>query len=196
MLVLASTSPARRHLLEAVRLVFEVSPPGVDEALERDRFFSNGGRLPDLAAHLAGLKALDVSRRSPEAYVIGADQTLVCNGHLFSKPGDRQGVIETLRQLNGQSHMLSSAVALAKSGKIAWTETAEAHLFMRLLSDEAIEAYAETAGSSVFGCVGAYQIEGIGLTLFDRIEGDHTTILGLPMLPLLAALRRFGIVPS
>jgi septum formation protein len=193
-LVLASTSPTRRHLLDAVGLDFEVAAPAVDEAVERDRFFAGGGLMSELAAHLAGLKALDVSRQSPAALVIGADQTLLCDGRLFSKPGDRGGVTQTLHQLNGRTHILSSAVALARDGRLAWSGSSEAQLTMRFLSAEAIERYAEIAGSGVYGCVGGYQIESMGLTLFERIEGDHTTILGLPMLPLLAALRRLGVV--
>lgn len=193
-LVLASTSPTRRQLLDAVGLVFEVAPPTVDEAAERDRFFAAGGLMPDLSAHLACLKALDVSRRRPADLVVGADQTLLCDGRLFTKPGDRRGVTETLFQLNGRTHILSSAVALARDGQLAWSGASEARLTMRSLNADSIERYTETAGSGVYGCVGGYQIEGIGLTLFESIEGDHTTILGLPMLPLLSALRRLGVI--
>lgn len=195
-LVLASTSPTRRLLLANAGLTFEVRAPMVDEPTSRDSYLASGGTLDGVARHLAVEKALDVARRVGDRLVIGADQTLVADDRLFEKPGDRKGVIETLHHLNGRSHTLSSGVAIALGGTVLWTETSTARLTMRRMTTDEIVEYADRVGDDVFGSVGAYRIEGYGMTLFDAIEGEHTTILGLPMLPLLAALRRLeGVEP-
>ena len=196
-LILASTSPTRRALLEAVGLTFETMRPSVDEDRAREGLLSDGAPLSRFAHDLAVAKARDVSRR-PDVMrtahlVIGADQVLVVGERILTKPGSRAGVVETLRTLRGRTHRLYSSVALAGIAEVVWAETEVAELMMRDLTDAEIERYADRAGEAIHGCVGAYQIEGLGMTLFDRIVGDHTTILGLPMLPLLAELRRHEV---
>ncbi len=143
----------------------------------------------DIAALLAREKALSVSSRQPGKYVIGADQTLAQGERLFSKPAGRPQAAEQLRALAGRRHELHSAVAVARDGKILFEAIAIAGMTMRRLGEAEIDAYLNQAGDAVTSSVGAYQLEGLGVHLFERIEGDHFTILGLPLLPLLAFLR-------
>ena len=198
-MILASTSPTRRALLTAAGLAFEAIRPEVDEDRERERMLpALAGEQLWLVAHkLATVKARNVANRSDVAetphLVIGADQVLVVDGQVLTKPGSRDGVIATLRTLRGRTHTLHSSVVLVGPNGWVWNETQAAELTMRDLTDAEIERYADRAGEAIHGCVGAYQIEGLGMTLFDRIVGDHTTILGLPMLPLLAELRRHEV---
>ena len=151
---------------------------------------NSGLTLPgEIAGLLAREKALFVSSKNPGRTVIGADQTLALGERLFSKPSGRAQAAEQLRLLAGNSHALHSAVAVARDGKIVFADVSVATLTMRKLSDSEIEAYLDAAGEAVTSSVGAYQLEGLGVHLFERIEGDHFTILGLPLLPLLAFLR-------
>jgi septum formation protein len=143
----------------------------------------------EIAALLAREKALFVSSRQPGRYVIGADQTLALGDRLFSKPAGRAQAAEQLRALAGRAHELHSAVAVARDGKILFGDVAIARMTMRRLDEAEIAAYLDAAGEAVTSSVGAYQLEGLGVHLFERIEGDHFTILGLPLLPLLAFLR-------
>jgi septum formation protein len=143
----------------------------------------------DIAALLAGEKALAVSARLPGRFVVGADQTLALGEQLFSKPAGRAQAAEQLRALAGRSHDLHSAVAVARNGKILFSDVSAAQMTMRQLTGADIRAYLDHAGEAVTSSVGAYQLEGLGVHLFERIEGDHFTILGLPLLPLLAFLR-------
>jgi septum formation protein len=143
----------------------------------------------DIAALLAREKALSVSSRQSGKYVIGADQTLAQGERLFSKPAGRPQAAEQLRALAGRIHELHSAVAVARDGKILFEAVAIAGMTMRRLSEAEIDVYLDQAGEAVTSSVGAYQLEGLGVHLFERIEGDHFTILGLPLLPLLAFLR-------
>lgn len=193
-LVLASGSATRRMLLDSVGLVFEVVAPPVDEAELKRRHAA----LPasDLALCLAEAKALAVSAARPRALVIGADQVLDLDGRLFDKPASIEAAADQLRQLRGRSHDLHSAVVLATENKIAWRAIDRATLTMRKFSEQAVAAYLASAGTSITSSVGAYRIEGAGLQLFERIDGAHTTILGLPMLPLLAELRARGLMPE
>lgn len=193
-LVLASTSATRKSLLEAAGLSFTTRPPRLDEAAVRDRLLAEGCTHADLAEALAVAKARDVAGRSAGALVIGADQVLVDDGGILTKPGDRAGLLATLERLQGRRHELRSAIAIARGGDVLWRHTAVASLWMRVLAADDIRRYADRAGDTVFGCVGGYRIEGLGVTLFEAIDGEHTTVLGLPMLPLLAALRRLGVL--
>ncbi len=143
----------------------------------------------DIAALLAREKALWISSRQPGKYVIGADQTLALGDRLFSKPAGRAQAAEQLRALAGRVHELHSAVAVARDGKILFADISVARMAMRPLDEAGIDAYLDAAGEAVTSSVGAYQLEGLGVHLFERIEGDHFTILGLPLLPLLAFLR-------
>ena len=143
----------------------------------------------EIAAFLARKKAIAVSMLETNRYVVGADQTLAVGDRLFAKPLDRAAAVEQLRALAGRTHELYSAVAVACDGKIVFQDTLSARMTMRSLSDLEIDAYLEEAGEAVMSSVGAYQVEGLGVHLFERIEGDHFTILGLPLLPLLRFLR-------
>jgi septum formation protein len=186
-LILASQSRARQMLLQNAGIAFEAIPAEIDErALQQ----SSGLSAPaDIAALLAGEKAVAVSTQAPDRYVIGADQTLALGNRLFNKPTDRARAAEQLRTLGGRTHELNSAIAAARGGKIVFAHVAIARMSMRPVTDVAIEAYLDRAGEVVTSSVGAYQLEGLGVHLFERIEGDHFTILGLPLLPLLAFLR-------
>jgi septum formation protein len=186
-LILASQSHARQTLLANAGIDFEAVPAGIDERTVQQ---TSGLTFPgDIAALLAREKALSVSARQLEKFVVGADQTLALGKRLFSKPAGRAQAAEQLRALAGQSHELHSAVAVARAGTILFETVAVARMTMRQLGESEIDAYLDEAGEAVTTSVGAYQLEGLGVHLFERIEGDHFTILGLPLLPLLAFLR-------
>ena len=186
-LVLASQSLTRQALLANAGIDFEAVAADLDERAVQQ---ASGLLAPgDIAALLAREKALSVSSRQPGQYVIGADQTLAQGERLFSKPAGRPQAAEQLRALAGRSHELHSAVAVARDGKILFEAIAIAGMTMRRLGEAEIDVYLDQAGEAVTSSVGAYQLEGLGINLFERIEGDHFTILGLPLLPLLAFLR-------
>jgi septum formation protein len=186
-LILASQSRARQILLTNAGIDFETVPAEIDErAVQQASDRTSAG---DIAALLASEKARSVSMRRPGQFVVGADQTLVLGKDLFSKPADRTQAAEQLRMLAGRSHELHSAVAVARDGEISFEAVSKAAMTMRRLNQAEIEAYLTEAGDAVTSSVGVYQLEGVGVHLFERIEGDHFTILGLPLLQLLAFLR-------
>jgi len=186
-LILASQSHARQALLTNAGISFEAVTADIDE---RGVQQASGLAAPgEIASLLAREKALSVSARQPGKFVIGADQTLALGERLFSKPAGRAQAAAQLRALAGRSHELHSAVAVARDGKILFEAVAIAGMTMRRLGDAEIDVYLDEAGDAVTSSVGAYQLEGLGVHLFERIEGDHFTILGLPLLPLLAFLR-------
>jgi len=186
-LILASQSRARQMLLAGAGIDYQAVPADIDE---RGVQQSSGLTLPgDIAALLAGEKARAVSSRHPGQFVVGADQTLALGKRLFSKPAGRMQAAGQLHALAGNRHELHSAVAVARDGKILFETVAVAGMTMRPLAAAEIEAYLNEAGEAVTSSVGAYQLEGLGVHLFERIEGDHFTILGLPLLQLLAFLR-------
>jgi septum formation protein len=185
--ILASQSRARQMLLGNAGISFEAVPADIDErAVQKNSGLTSPGEIAGL---LAREKALFVSSKNPGRYVIGADQTLALGERLFSKPSGRAQAAEQLRLLAGKSHTLHSAVAVISDSKIVFADVSIAKMSMRPLSDSEISAYLDAAGDAVTSSVGAYQLEGFGVHLFERIEGDHFTILGLPLLPLLAFLR-------
>lgn len=185
--MLASQSRARQTLLTNAGIDFEAVPADIDErAVQQGSGLSAPG---DIAALLAREKALSASVRYPERFIIGADQTLALGKRLFNKPADRGQAMEQLRELAGQSHHLYSAVAIVRDRKILFEDVATARITMRQLDEAKIEAYLSEVGETVTSSVGAYQLEGLGAHLFERIEGDYFTILGLPLLPLLVFLR-------
>lgn len=191
-LILASQSPARQALLANAGIAFEAIPAGLDElAIQLASALSAPG---EIAALLARDKALFVSAKHPGRYVVGADQTLILGERLFSKPAGRAQAAAQLRALAGQTHELHSAAAIARDGEILFEDVSIARMTMRRLDDAAISAYLDAAGEAVTTSVGAYQLEGLGVHLFERIEGDHFTILGLPLLPLLKFLRSQGLL--
>lgn len=197
-LILASGSTTRRALLEAAGLAPQVHPADVDEAQMRETLFARDAAVSheSVALALATAKAEAVSANHPAAIVIGADQVLSCEGRLFEKPKSLAEAREHLAILRGRTHALHAATALARNGKIIWQNVETARLTMRNFSDDALDAYLESVGDVVLTSVGAYQIEGPAIQLFEAIDGDHATILGLPLLPLLAELRRLEIIPS
>jgi septum formation protein len=187
-LILASQSRARQGLLASAGIAFEAIPAGIDErAIQQSSGLTSPG---EIAALLARAKALAVSTNHPGRFVLGADQTLALGEQLFSKPAGRAEAAVQLRALAGQSHELYAATAAARDGEILFEDVSIARMTMRPLDGAAIRAYLDATGEAVTTSVGAYQIEGLGVHLFERIEGDHFTILGLPLLPLLAFLRK------
>ena len=189
-LMLASRSASRRAVLTAAGIPLDVVPADVDERDIEAQAGAQGGEA--IAALLARAKALAVAEQHREHLVLGADQTLALGPTLFTKPADMRGARAQLRQLRGRTHALHSAVVVATGSAVLFQHCATARLTMRNFSDDFLDAYLETAGPLVTQSVGGYQVEGIGITLFERIEGDHFTILGLPLLPLLGYLRRAG----
>ena len=190
LLILASQSHARQMLLKNAGIAFEVTPADIDERHIQQR---SGVSAPgEIASLLAREKALAVAGQRPGHIVVGADQTLALGSRLFSKPGGRAQAAEQLRALAGHSHELHSAVAVAREDKILFEHVALARLTMRRLDEIQIAAYLDEAGDAVTSSVGAYQLEGLGVHLFDAIAGDHFTILGMPLLRLLDFLRRDG----
>ena len=186
-LILASQSRARQQLLSNAGIDFDAVAAEIDErAVQQASGLSAPGEIAGL---LAREKALSVSIRQPGKIVVGADQTLALGMRLFSKPADRVQAAGQLRALAGRSHELHSAVAVTRDGKILFETVTIARMTMRQLGEAEIDVYLDQAGGAVTSSVGAYQLEGPGVHLFERIEGDHFTILGLPLLPLLAFLR-------
>jgi septum formation protein len=190
-LILASKSPARQALLESAGIAFEAIPAEIDErALQQ----ASGLTLPgEIAALLAREKAIAVSSGHPGRFVVGADQTLALGDRLFSKPSGRVQAAEQLQTLAGRFHGLHSAVTVVRDGQILFENVSIARMTMRPLDDNAISAYLDAAGEAVTTSVGAYQLEGLGVHLFERIDGDHFTILGLPLLAFLRSERLLGI---
>jgi len=193
-LVLASKSASRRRLLESAGLAFEVEAADIDERALESEFLAAGGRSEGLALALARAKALEVSARRPGAPCIGADQILTLEGRLLHKSETMESAARTLRALSGRTHRLTSAFAIAREGRILGEGQERADLTMRALDSRQIALYLACAGPGVLASVGVYQIEGLGVHLFDAIDGDHATILGLPMLKLLARLRSEGML--
>jgi septum formation protein len=188
-LVLASRSRARAAMLGAAGIPVEIAPSRVDErALERI------GGEGSLAARLAAAKALDVSARRPGRLVLGADQTLTLAGEALHKPAGRAEAAAQLARMAGRSHVLTSAAAVAHDGRVLGEAEGEATIRIRDLDASAIDRYLDVSGPEVLGSVGAYHVEALGAHLFAAIEGDHYTIMGLPLLPLLALLRGLGAV--
>jgi septum formation protein len=190
--ILASQSKARQALLREAQIDFEVMPADIDERHIQE---SSGLRVPGaIAEHLAREKSLHIARKYPGRIVIGADQTLALGERLFNKPSSQAMAADQLRALAGRTHDLNSAVAVAQDGKIIFSHIAIAGMTMRALDDNTISKYLARAGDAVTHSVGGYQLEGLGVHLFERIEGDYFTILGLPLLPLLAFLRRAKLI--
>ncbi len=197
-IILASGSSARRQMLEDAGVSFKVDPANIDEdAIRQSVALSNPIADPAyVAGELARAKALDVSQRHPGALVIGSDQILNLGTEILTKSADVTAARATLSKLRGQTHALHSAVVLAFNGEIVWADVDTARLTMRAFSDEFLNHYLASEGAELFSAVGAFKLEGRGLQLFEVIEGDFFTILGMPLLSLLGALRRHRALRS
>ena len=193
-LILASNSTARRSMLRHAGLKFSAQPSDIDEKSHKVTLAAGGVTAKTLAAELAMAKAGDIASQKPLAWVIGADQVLVCEDEFFDKAENLSAAGEVLQRLSGRCHELHAAVSILCGDRVLWQHTDVARMWMRPLSDQFIEAYLDQAGPSVLGSVGCYQIEGLGVQLFERIEGDHFTIMGLPLLPLLNYLHSTGVI--
>ena len=193
-LVLASQSAVRRKLLEGAGVAVEVKPASIDERAVEARAGASGAA--EAATVLAREKARAVAADMPGRVVLGADQTLALGERRFSKAGNRAGARDQLCALRGSTHTLHSAVAVVRDGGVLFEHCDVAHLTMRAFSDAFLESYLDTVGSAATASVGGYQLESVGIQLFDRVEGDHSTILGLPLLPLLHWLRGEGLLAT
>jgi septum formation protein len=190
-LLLASTSPIRRHLLVQAGVDCAIASPDVDEAAVQRAHRGDG---PSLALALATAKALSVDR--PGDLIVGCDSVLEVDGRLYAKPVNRNDAARHLAEFSGRTMVLSSAVTLARDGAVEWSCVDKASLVVRTLSPHFITSYLDAEWPDVAYCVGVFRMEGRGVTLFERVEGSHFTILGLPLLPLLGALRERGVMAS
>lgn len=195
-LILASQSPFRRMLMENAGLAFETQAAEIDERVVEAGLAARNPTPPEVAEALAIEKAMDVARRNPSALVIGSDQTLSLDGRVFHKPADMAEAKSHLMAMSGRTHALNCGIALVRDGEVLWSHVSIAHLTMRTLSEPFITRHLARVGERVLASVGAYQLEGEGVQLFERIDGDYFTILGLPLLPLLAKLRDLGAIDA
>jgi septum formation protein len=191
-IILASASPFRKAMLAAAGIDVEAFPANLDERAVEAPLEGSGASPEDVALVLAEAKALNVSERHPGALVLGCDQTLALGDRIFHKPRDMEGARRHLLALSGRTHQLNSAGVLARNGETLWRHVGTARLTMRELDPAFIGRHLSRVGDAALTSVGAYQIEGEGIQLFDKIEGDHFTIVGLPLIELLAALRELG----
>lgn len=195
-LILASASASRATMLRHAGLDFDIRPARVDEDEIKLSLKADGASLRDAATALAELKAHRISAAEPADFIIAADSMVACDGRWYDKPRDIDEARAHLQSLRGKTHELVSAVALARGGSVIWRHAETAKLTMRDFSDAFLDAYLAQAGEAVLSCVGCYQLEGLGAQLFSRIQGDHFTILGLPLLPLLDILRENKVLRS
>jgi septum formation protein len=195
-LILASASFSRQMLLRAAQVPFRVSAADINEDALMADLRAQDVDAEGIALALAEQKAVMVSRRSPDAWVLGGDSVLAFGAELVSKCRDIAALRVLLKRLRGQSHELISAACLARNGAPLWRHAGHAHLTMRAFSDDFLDAYLAAEGETVLSCVGGYRYEGPGAQLFEHVEGDYFTVLGLPLLPVLAVLRAQGILIS
>jgi septum formation protein len=189
-LVLASRSRTRQALLAAAGIPVDVRPADLDE--RRLEAVASSPEPGAIALHLAREKASAVAKRNPGRLTLGADQTLALDSECFAKPGDRAAATAQLRALRGRTHKLHSAIAFVQDSTVLFEHVSVARLTMRVFSDQFLELYLDAVGTAATTSVGAYQIEGLGIQLFDRVDGDYFTVLGLPLIEALAFLRRRG----
>lgn len=195
-LILASKSASRRALMTGAGLSYEAVGAEIDERAIEASLATRYAKPPDVAVELARAKALFVSERHDDAYVIGSDQVLSLGSRLFHKPLGMGEAADHIRAMSGKTHHLNCGVAIAFRGEILWSDVSITAMTMRTISPSFLQTYLDMAGESILQSVGAYQFEGPGIQLFDTIEGDYFTILGLPMLKLLAGLRSLGVIDA
>ena len=193
-IVLASGSRFRKAMLEAAGVDIDVVPAKIDERTVEETLEGTGASPEDVAQVLAEAKALDVSERQPGRLVLGCDQTLSMGDELFHKPKDMEDARRHLLKLSGRTHQLNSAAVLVRNGEALWRDVGIARLTMRKLEPGFIGRHLARVGPMALNSVGAYQIEGEGIQLFEKIDGDHFTIVGLPLLPLLKELHAMGAI--
>jgi septum formation protein len=196
MIVLSSTSEVRRRLLREAGITFKTAKPPVDETTITAALRGSGASACQVAASLAESKAISVAAILPGAFVIGADQMLDCDGQWFDKPVDLAAARRQLLALRGKTHRLVCAAALVAEGKVQWQHAETAELTMRDFSEAWLDLYLTRVGEAILSSVGGYHLEGLGAQLFDKVQGDYFSILGLPLIPLLAALRQAGALPQ
>ena len=195
-LILASASASRRQVLTAAQVPFTAIPAGIDEDRLKDELLARRVDIVGIAAALAEAKAVHVAAKNPGALVLGADQTLLFEGELVSKCADLAAARKLLLRLRGKMHRLVGALALAKGRDVIWRHSETSSLTMREFSDAFLDRYLAAEGEGILGCVGCYKLEGLGAQLFGCVEGDYFSILGLPLQPLLAELRRQGVIAT
>lgn len=193
MLILASGSAIRAEILRNAGIPFEIIRPDVDESKIKNQSLKDGLSIDDMAIKLAEAKCLEIARHNP-GLVIGSDQILDFEGIAFDKPADMKEARDRFLLMSAKPHDLVNATVLARDGKIIWRNLQRSTLTLRALSEPEIDAYLNAAGEGVLASVGAYQVENLGARLFEKIDGDHTAVLGLSLLPLLEVLRREGLL--
>lgn len=194
--ILASGSASRRQILTAAAVPFTAIPADIDEDRLKDDLLHSGANLVDIAAALADAKALRISQAHGDALVLGADQTLLFEDAVVSKCADLGAARMLLARLRGRPHRLCGALALARHGAIVWRHAETSHLRMRNFSDAFLDAYIAAEGAGILAAVGCYKLEGFGAQLFESVEGDYFSILGLSLQPLLAQLRKQGVIST
>jgi septum formation protein len=195
-LILASQSASRIDMLRAARVPFEAEAARVDEAAVKASMLAEGAAPRDVADALADLKARKVAMRHPDRLVLGGDQVLVVEGAILDKPRDLDEARAHLRRLRGRTHELLSAVVVYENARPVWRHIGRVQLAMRDFSDDFLEGYIAAEGGGLLATVGAYRLEGAGAQLFTRVQGDYFSVLGLPLLEVLAFLRLRGICPE
>ena len=195
-LILASNSASRKALMAGARLGFTSEAADIDERQIEAELAAKDATPPEIAVALARAKAIEVSRRMPDAHVIGSDQVLSLGRRLLHKPANMAEAGDHIRAMSGTTHHLNCGVAIAHKGEAIWSDVSIARMTMRPISDDFLEKYLAMAGDGILGSVGAYHFEGPGIQLFEKIDGDYFTILGLPMLTLLAGLRQLDLIDA
>jgi septum formation protein len=194
LLILASTSYTRSSLLTKAGIVFEAMTPAINETKLQAQFKDENAT--SIVQHLADAKAISISVLHPQTFVIGADQTLVCQNTIYHKPANRISAKQQLQKLKSKTHHLNSALSCALNGEVIWQFQDRAELTMRSFTDEFLENYLDRAGDEILSSVGAYKLEGLGIQLFEDIKGDYFTILGFPLPALIKFLRTKDLLPS
>jgi len=195
-LVLASGSMSRKMLLTAAGVSFTADPADLDEDALMAQLHRDGASAERVAAELATQKALHVSRRHPGKIVLGGDSVIALEGRLLSKCADLAAARALLEQMSGKDHLLVSAAALARDGTVLWGHISPCHMTVRRLSPQFLDDYLAAEGAAILSSVGCYHFEGRGAQLFDRVDGDYFSVLGLPLLPVLAQLRKLGVLQA
>lgn len=195
-LILASNSASRKMLMTGAGLDFTTQAADIDERRIEAELTARDASPPDIAAALARAKAIDVSRSAPDAHVIGSDQVLSLGGRLLHKPSSMAEAGDHIRAMSGTTHHLNCGVAIAHKGEAIWSDVSIARMTMRTISEAFLDTYLAMSGEGILGSVGAYHFEGPGIQLFEKIDGDYFTILGLPMLTLLAGLRQMDLIDA